>query len=195
MPGFMDILMGGPGGGGGGGGNSLNFSQQTGKSSTSGTSSGTTTTKAFDAASKNQLDSLTALLLGKTTAGPDAAFSKEAAQADSRATVEQIFKDFKQSTLPNILSLQGQSGTYSNTAVAGLANDAYAQTVGKAGALVLDTISKYANIQQQGEQLDTASLLGALQLQRDAFSVQDFKQQASSQSKSKNTGFSLGLKF
>lgn len=196
MPGFLEILANGAGGAGAGtGGSSLNASYQSGKSSTTGSSSGTTTTRAFDATAKTQLDQLTAMLLGKTTQGPDAAFSKEAAQADSRATVEQIFKDFKRSTLPNILSLQGQSGTYSNTAVAGMANDAFAQTIGKAGALVLDTIGKYAGIQQQGEQLDTASLLGALQLQRDAFNVQDFTQAATSRSKSKNIGASIGLKF
>lgn len=191
--GFLDTLMGGPGGGSGNA--SLNGSIQSGKSSTSGNASGTTTNRAFDAASKTQLDQLTARLLGNTLDGPDAMFSKEAAQKDSRATVEQIFKDFKQTALPNILSLQGQSGTYSNTAVVGLADNAYAETVGKAGALVLDTINKYAAIQQQGQQLDTASLLGALQLQRDAFNVQDVTQSSTSRSKSKNTGLSFGLKF
>lgn len=192
MAGLFDTLSGGPGGGGGGNvGAQLGITS--GKSSTTGTSSGTTTTRAFDAAAKNQLDQFTAQLLRQVQGGPDAAFSKEAAQLDARATVDQIFKDFQRDALPNILSLQGQSGTYSNTGVQGLANDAYAQTVGKAGALVLDTIAKYAGIQQAGEQLDTASLLGALQLQRDAFNVQDFKQASSSDTKSKSTSFGLKL--
>lgn len=189
---FLKTLMGGPGGGGGGGG-SFSAGLDRSKSSTSGSSTGTTTNRAFDAVAKNQLDQFTAQLLAQVSGGPDAAFSKEAAQVDARATVEQIFTDFQRDALPNILSLQGQSGTYSNTAVQGLVNDAYAQTVGKAGALVLDTITKYAGIQQQGEQLDTASLLGALQLQRDAFNVQDVKQTATSRTKSKSKSFGLKL--
>lgn len=162
-------------------------------STTSGTSK--TTNRAFDDVAKGQLDAFTAQLLAQVKAGTNPAYSKESAISDTRDAISQIFTDYREQDLPQILSLQGKTGTYSNTATQQLANDAFARTVGKAGALTLDTIAKYAGIQQSGKETDLASLLGALQLQRDAFSVQDVVQTSTTSGKSKKSGFNLGLKL
>lgn len=189
---FSELLSGGQGGGGGG---SIGFSATSGKSTTNANGTSKTTNTAFDAVAKGQLDAFTAQLLAQVQGGPNAEFSKDAATKDTRDAIANIFTEFGEQELPQILSLQSQSGTYSNTQTQQLANDALARTVGKAGNLLLDTIAKYAGIQQAGRETDTASLLGALQLQRDAFSTQDVVQTSTSSTSSKKKGFSLGLKF
>lgn len=180
---------------GAGSSGSLGGQISSGKSTTVGSSTSKTTNTAFDAVAKGQLDAFTAQLLSQIQAGPDAAFSKDAATNDTREAISNIFTEYSEQDLPQILSLQSQSGTYSNTQTQQLANDAFARTVGKAGSLLLDTIAKYAGIQQAGRETDSASLLGALQLQRDAFSAQDVVQTSTSETKSKKKGFSFGLKF
>ena len=75
-------------------------------------------------------------------------FSKGAAIADSRALLDNIFRDFKNNSLPEIFQNQVGSGGYNSTTGQLLANDAYAAATAKSAQVMLEAILKYKEANQ-----------------------------------------------
>ena len=76
------------------------------------------------------------------------AYSKSAAIADSQGAIAELFRQYRNDSLPAIYQQQSNSGGYNSTTGQLLANDAFASTVSKGAALQLDTIQKYRTTQQ-----------------------------------------------
>lgn len=76
------------------------------------------------------------------------AYSKSAAISDSQGAIAELFRQFRNDSLPAIYQQQSNSGGYNSTTGQLLANDAFASTVSKGAALQLDTIQKYRTLQQ-----------------------------------------------
>lgn len=166
--------------------------------STTGSSAEQTTISKMDEASKAVLDQLTQKLGGVVAAGPDQAFSKDAAVKDTLDLVKNIFTQFSSDTLPQIFSAAATGGMYNSTAVQNLGNDAFAKTTAQAASVVSDNIIKYAQLQQQQQQIDSTALLQALGLQADVTQKTDSKSQfqtgSTSKTSSRSFGFNLGVK-
>lgn len=77
---------------------------------------------------------------------------KAIARADAADLVNNLFIEFADEELPKIYQAQNGSGGYNAITAQLLADDAYARTVNKAAALILDNISKYATIRQGDSQ-------------------------------------------
>lgn len=149
------------------------------------TDSKQTTTKGTDQSNKllaNLSDYLNAALVGG-----NAGLSKDAAIADASGVVNKIFKDYSSTVLPQILTLQGNAGVYSDTATQNLANDAFAKANTDAATAVLDNIKAYQQLLQNDKQLNLNGLLSALGL------VQDSNQTSTGSGTTKTSGLQLGL--
>lgn len=140
---------------------------QEGLSTTNAASQQVSKQTSFDEASKLLLDSLTQQLSGKVNEGVQG-YSKADAINDVSGVVSNIFKQFKETTLPNILGVQGAAGAYNSTSAQLLADNAYGQAVAQSSDTVLKAIADYAGIETSKQNAFMSSLLGALQLQGEA---------------------------
>ncbi len=78
-------------------------------------------------------------------ATPDTALARKQAIADSTGAIENLFNEFKNSALPDIMSTQQKSGGYGATTTQLIANDAFSNVVAKGAALRLQAIGEYEN--------------------------------------------------
>lgn len=85
-------------------------------------------------------------------------FNKQQAITDSTGLINQIFQNYREQNLPQILSTQNRAGGYDSSGTQLLADDAFARTEAQGLSAITDTISKYAGIQSQQD----ASLNAAL---------------------------------
>lgn len=152
----------------GGGGDVLGLGFGLSKSSSTTAASGNSLTTMMDAASKAQLDSLVGGLMGKVTAGGNPMFSKESAIKDSQGFVDNIFKQFKETTLPQILATGNTAGVYNASGVQALADNAYGQAVGQAASVTLDAIKSYAGLDETQQQINLSALMQAFGLEAQA---------------------------
>jgi hypothetical protein len=76
-------------------------------------------------------------------------FSKDAAIRDSQGVVSNIFRDYKNTALPQIFNAQNSAGGYGSSTGQLLANDAFGAATSKASDAVLKNIVDYRKIQQQ----------------------------------------------
>ena len=127
---------------------------------------------AFDAFSKQSLDTLLQTLTD-TQGSKGAGFTKDAAIADSQGLVQGLFNKYSKEVVPQIVAQGGQGGVYNSTGVQALANDAFASTVAKGAELQLGAIKDYAGIQQQAQNSGFEAILAALGLQAKAYSTSD----------------------
>lgn len=127
---------------------------------------------AFDAFSKQSLDTLLQTLTD-TQAGKGAGFTKDAAVADTQGLVQGLFNKYSKEVVPQIVAQGGQGGVYNSTGVQALANDAFASTVAKGAELQLSAIKDYAGIQQQAQNSGFEAILAALGLEAKAYSTSD----------------------
>ena len=157
-----------------------------GKSSSQSTTRQTVTR--FDEQSKQILDSLTQFLQ-KSAQNPSQQYSRDNAIADTQGIVKGIFDQFSKVLLPQIaIGAQG-AGVYNATGASNLANEGFAKATTDSASAVLNNITQYAQLANQDKSLNLSSLLGALQLQRDAF--QTSLEKSTGSSTSKGVGFSL----
>lgn len=164
-----------------------------------GSEQGVTRSRRLDEAQIQEL-SRTMRGLQRDVEEEDERYGKSAAIADTKGIVNQIFQDYRETTLPDILSQQSAAGAYSSTGTQLLANDAFARTTNQASATVLQAISEYAGIQDQRRQTASNALSNVLQgilASREDTSYSTLFD-TSSQSKAKGTtkkisgGFSVG---
>jgi hypothetical protein len=76
-------------------------------------------------------------------------YSKNAAVRDSQGLIASIFRDYKNTALPQIFNAQNSAGGYGSSTGQLLANDAFGAATAKASEAVLKNINDYRKIQQQ----------------------------------------------
>ena len=127
----------------------------------------------------------------------DAAFSKGQAIKDSKGLVDNIFAEYRDQDLPQILEKQGATGAYSSTGTQLLANDAYARTTAKASSAVLGAIASYADIQNQKRNTSanalSSVLSGLLAAREDTATTSVFSTDSRSKSKGQTHKVSAGF--
>lgn len=104
-------------------------------------------------------------LMKKFGAGsnPDTASARKQAIADSSGAITDLFTQFKDTALPDILSQGQKSGGYGATATAQLSNDAFSRTVSKGAALRLGAIADYETRALSKSQVALSGLSSSLQ--------------------------------
>jgi hypothetical protein len=76
-------------------------------------------------------------------------FTKSAAIKDSQGFIDQIFKEYENSSLPKIYSNPRQTGIYNDTSTQLLANDAYSSAVAKGQSQLVQNILSYAGAREK----------------------------------------------
>lgn len=100
-------------------------------------------------------------LLFKNLLAGNEDFSKNMAIADTQGQVNELFRTYANTSLPQIYQAENTSGGYNSATGQMMANDAFAQTVAKAQAQQLDTIKTYRAL-QQGDFSTLAQLVGSI---------------------------------
>lgn len=179
---------------GSGASGSLGFGHTTGKSASDTAGSSNTVTTAFDDKSKAQLDQFLTDLITQHNS-PIAGYDKQAAINDVKGNVDWIFQNYRENSLPQILSQGAAAGVYNATGVQALANQAYGQAVGQAASLTHQAIKDYAGIVQNDQQLNLHGIISALGLEKDAYSTQKTNATSSTTTKASSNSLtgSLGL--
>lgn len=166
---------------------SSSFSNSSTTSNTTGRERSSTQTKRLTDAQYMELSRTMRELQGDVES-EDIAYSKDQAVKDSKGLVDNIFAEYRDQDLPQILEKQGATGAYSSTGTQLLANDAYARTTAKASSAVLGAIASYADIQNQKRATSTnalSSVLSGLLASREDTTTQSV---FSTSSKSKSKG-------
>lgn len=139
------------------GGSKYTSSESNTRSSSEGSESSTTSTRRLSDGQVAEL-SRTMSRLQRDVDQFDKAYSKQAAIQDSKGLVADIFKQYRETDLPNILQAQSNAGAYSNTGSQLLANDAFARTTSAASSAVLQAIQSYAGIQAERRNVSSQAL-------------------------------------
>lgn len=172
-------------------------SSSTTDSSASGRESSQASTRRLTEQQYNEL-SRTMRTLQRDVDEFDQAYSKEAAIRDSKGLVADIFRQYRETDLPQILQSQSQAGVYSNTGTQMLANDAFARTTSAASSAVLQAIQNYAGIQTErrnvSQQALSTVLSGLLAAREDSATSSLFSTTSRSKTKSSSTQLSAGFK-
>lgn len=110
------------------------------------------TTTANSRVDQNQLDIVNSLLSSMQANQGGDRFSKEAAIRDTQGVVESIIRRNLENTLPQIRSAQTSAGLMNDTTSSLMENDLQARINRESQATILDTIQKYAQLQQAAAQ-------------------------------------------
>lgn len=172
------------------------YSQSSSTSSSTGRERTSTQTRRLSDQQYMELSSTLRQLQGNVE-DEDIAYSKDQAIKDSKGLIDNIFAEYRDQDLPQILEKQGSTGAYSSTGTQLLANDAYARTTAKASSAVLGAIASYADIQNQKRATSTnalSSVLSGLLAAREDTNTQSVFS-TSSKSRSKGSSVNAGFKF
>lgn len=184
-------------------GGALGFGKSKGSSSQSGTSTTTgrenisTSISRLDDNTIAQLNELLGMFQGEL--GTESEYTRERALQDVRGLVDATFREYEEQYLPEVLSAQSQTGSFSSTAGQELANRGYSDAVQKGTQLQLSAIAEYAGLAQQERQTSLggleavlAGLLGARETTQGVSEI-DSTTKGSSQGSSKSSGWSSSL--
>lgn len=141
---------------------SLTHSKSKSNTTSSGSESTRSSTRRLDTAQEQELKNLLTQF-GLDMQTDDAQFGKNAAIADASGLLNDLFTQYRENELPQILGAQGQSGAYGSTGAQILSNDAYARTVNKGAATILGNVQNYAAIQQGQRQNNIAAFSSVLE--------------------------------
>jgi hypothetical protein len=134
-------------------------------------------------------------LMRNFSAGGEADLKGARANAlkDVKGSINNLFSEFSNTVLPQIMTQQNRTGGYNSSTSQLLTNDAFARTVAQGASLTMDAVSRYENaalaksaqaLQGFGTSLD--ALLNASQTSSTTLD---------SKSKSRSTTFSAGASF
>lgn len=169
----------------------FSFGSSKSKSATTSTSSGSGTSVTditrMDEASKWELDQLMQLM-GDKVGAPSQEYSKAAAIGDVAGVVNNLFNQFREQALPQIFSAEGATGGYGSTSAQFMANDAFAETLGRAAQVSMENIGRYADISNKEQSLNLEGLIQALNLQKEAVAREATAESYTSKSSSKTKG-------
>lgn len=130
---------------------------------------------------------------GRTNA--DLGSARQQAMTDTQGAVSDLFKQFKDTALPNILSAQQRTGGYGATTAQMLSDDAFARTVSSAAGLQLNAINQYEtmalNKSQQALSGLSTSLQTLLQANETTTAESSFKSRAKSRTDSMENNFHM----
>lgn len=93
----------------------------------------------------------------------DTGAARKQAIEDTKTSINDLFNQYKDTALPQILSSQNKSGGYSATTTQMLSNDAFARTVAAAGQVQLNAINQYETNALNKSQLALSGLSTSLQ--------------------------------
>lgn len=93
----------------------------------------------------------------------DTGSARKQAIADSNAAITDLFTQFKNTALPDIMSQQAKTSGYGSTTTQLLANDAFSSAVSKGASLRLNAIADYENRALSKSQLALSGLSTSLQ--------------------------------
>ena len=127
------------------------------------------------------------------SAQADTVSARKQAIKDSNGAITDLFAQFKDTALPEILSQSQKSGGYGATATAQLSNDAFSRTVAKGAQLRLQAIGDYENRAMAKSQTAlsglSTSLQALLQANEQSTSASEYSTRAKSRTNSlSNTG-------
>lgn len=184
-----------------GGKGSISTTKESGESSsrTSGSEATRQTTQRLDNASIASLTSLLQSVQDSITGKKE--FTREAAIQDSEGIVKDLFTQFAETALPQIISKASQGGAYNSSAAKLLSDNLFAQTVGKAAEVRVNAISQYAQANAAKQQTAAQTLGTVLQglLQAKETSTLDSMVNSVTSSrfkgKSQNTSYQLQASF
>lgn len=131
------------------------------RSNTSGNEVSSQTTQRLDSKSIQSLTEVLNSLQAGLVGGKE--YSKEAALQDSEGIVQQLFSQFSQTLLPQIISKSTGAGAYNSSAAQLLADNAFAETVGKAAEVKVNAIAQYAQAAATKQQTQAQTLGTILQ--------------------------------
>lgn len=127
----------------------------------------------------------------------DAGKARQQAVADVQANINNLFTQFRETALPQIMSAQGRTGGYGSSTSQLLANDAYARTVAQGASLAVDAITKYEQQALARSQLAmqglSTSLEALLQAQQESDVSSEFKTRSKSTTRDLSSGLSIGF--
>lgn len=123
------------------------FGGSAGVSTTGTTSSGSSTEKSNIRRLSEADEAFVSNLMRNFSAGTDAdlAGARSRALKDVKGSVNQLFSEFSNTVLPQIMTQQNKTGGYNSSTSQLLTNDAFARTVAQGAALTLNAVSQYEN--------------------------------------------------
>lgn len=162
------------------------------RSTTTGSESGRSTTTRLDQDQLDLVQQLTSLLAGNLQGG-GTQFSANQARQDVQGSIENLYRTYSESVLPQIFSTQAGAGAYNSSTAQLLANDAFARTTAEAGALELQAITDYAQLGQQQQNITLQGLQALLNAQLQARETQEYSSSFTSTTRSRGSGSSFNL--
>lgn len=124
------------------------FGASAGVSTTGTTSSGSSTEKSNIRRLSEADEAFVSNLMKNFSSGATADLGKARATAlkDVKGSVNQLFSEFSNTVLPQIMTQQNRTGGYGSTTSQLLTNDAFARTVAQGAALTLNAVTQYENV-------------------------------------------------
>lgn len=178
------------------------FGSKKGSSSTSSTSRTTGTENIFNVVERldqNTIAQLTELLgMFSGELSEESEYTRERALQDVRGLVDATFQEYAQEYLPQVLTAQSQTGSFSSSAAQELADRGYADAVQRGTQLQLSAIAEYAGLANQERQTSLGGLQAALQGLLGARETTtgtteiDTETKGTSKGRSRESGFNLG---
>ena len=162
-------------------------------SSSSGQSSENSSVRKLNTADEEFVRNLVRGFSGGTTA--DLAGARKQAISDVQGSIQNIFAEFSQTALPQIMTQQNRTGGYNSSTAQLLTNDAFARTVAKGSELTLSAINQYENaaLAKSGQALQGLGTSLETLLQAAQESKTDTKSSSKSKSTTVNASASYGI--
>jgi hypothetical protein len=178
-----------------GGSASTSTTTESGQSTarTSGNESSKQTTQRLSDSNISDLTALLNTIQGNITGKKE--FSREAAIQDSAGIIQDLFTQYSQQALPQIISKASQSGAYNSTAAQLLADNAFAETISKSAQVRTNAIAQYAQADATRQQVQTQTLGTILQALLQSKETTDLNSVLNSVTNSNFTGKSTNKSF
>jgi hypothetical protein len=123
----------------------------------------------------------------------DTGTARKQAIRDVQGNINQLFTQFRETALPQIMTRQNRTGGYNSTTAQLLSNDAYARTVAQGSAMTMDAINNYEQTALAKSQQALSGFSSSLQALLQAQQTSDSS--ASSQTKTKSSTTSVGASY
>ena len=171
------------------------FSASASTSTTGTTSSGSSTEKSNIRRLSEADEAFVSNLMKNFSSGgtADLGTARKNALADVKGSVNQLFAEFSNTVLPQIMTQQNKTGGYNSSTSQLLTNDAFARTVAQGASLTMNAVSQYEN----AALAKSAQALQGFGTSLDALlqASQTGNVQTDSRSKSRSTTFSAAGGF
>jgi hypothetical protein len=172
---------------------SLGGSRGSSSSRTTSTEKGTQTTQRLNDRDQFNLRSLIDMFSGELQS--DGPFTREAALADISGMVDNLFRNYRESTVPQIMTQQQQTGGFGQSTAQLMANDAFARTVAEGAGLQFGAVTGYEQLQNQRRQTSLSGLGTNLEALLRSLETTSIDTTVESKTRGKSSSMSLGGGF